>query len=132
MIKYVQQFHERFELPTGEHDVLMDNVEMQDFRLKFLQEELDELREALERGNRVGAFDALLDLVYVAHGTALMMGVSPEQWHAGMTVVQQCNMSKVRVKSADESKRGSAFDVKKPEGWQGPEPTLAKILSWPS
>jgi hypothetical protein len=29
-------------------------------------------------------------------------------------------MAKVRVASSKESKRGTAFDVKKPEGWVAP------------
>ena len=131
MIKLVQAFHERFKLPEGVDDVLSEDTEMQDFRLKFLQEELNELRESFEKCDRVGAFDALLDLVYVAQGTALMMGVSPEQWYAGMDAVQQANMTKIRVQSADESKRGSKWDVRKPKDFVGPEDTLRRILSWP-
>ena len=34
--------------------------------------------------------------------------------------VHQANMRKERVLHAGESKRGSAFDIKKPVGWQGP------------
>lgn len=132
MIQYVKTFHEKFELPTGQEDKLSKDADMQNFRLKFLHEELKELELALFKGDRVGAFDALLDLVYVAHGTALIMGVSPEQWDAGMTAVQDCNMAKIRVASAAESKRGSKWDVRKPEGWTGPEAKLKEILSWQS
>lgn len=132
MIQYVKEFHEKYGLPTGNEDVLSENFPLQDFRIKFLQEELKEFQEALDKGDRVGAFDALLDLVYVAHGTALCLGVSPEKWHSGMTVVHKCNMTKIRVQNANESKRGSTFDVRKPEGFIGPEDTLRKILAWPN
>jgi hypothetical protein len=86
--------------------------------------------DAIDDGNRVKAFDALLDLAYVVYGTALFMGVTPAQWHAGMHAVHTANMAKVRVASADNSKRGSTFDVVKPPGWQGPEARLAEVLSW--
>ena len=66
----------------------------------------------------------------MAYGTALFMGVAPGQWHAGMHAVHSANMAKVRVANANESKRGSAFDVRKPEGWVGPEARLQEILSW--
>lgn len=130
MIGNVAEFHEKFGLPLGTTDQLMQDPAAQDFRVKFLQEELDELKEALASGDKVGAFDALLDLAYVAYGTALFAGIDPAQWHAGMHAVHSANMAKIRVAKAEDSKRGSAFDVKKPVGWVGPESRLKEILSW--
>ena len=130
MIGNVAEFHEKFGLPSGATDQLMQDPAAQDFRVKFLQEELDELKEALATGDKVGAFDALLDLAYVAYGTALFAGIDPAQWHAGMHAVHSANMAKIRVAKAEDSKRGSAFDVKKPAGWVGPESRLKEILSW--
>jgi predicted HAD superfamily Cof-like phosphohydrolase len=130
MIKSVLEFHQKFDLPDGTVDKLSNDKHAQAFRLGFLQEELDELHEALEQGDRVKAFDALLDLAYVTYGTALFMGVDPWQWHEGMAAVQKANMSKERAVSKDQSKRGSTFDVIKPEGWTGPEQRLKEVLSW--
>lgn len=130
MIGNVHEFHEKFGFPRGDVDQLSDNLSNQDYRLKFLQEELNEFEDALVLKDRVAALDALLDLVYVAYGTALWMGISPAQWAAGMHAVHSANMSKVRVASADDSKRGNAFDCKKPAGWVGPEARLQEILSW--
>ena len=129
-IGHVLEFHEKFDLPNASQDLLMGDAAAQEFRVKFLQEELDELKEALGQGDRVKAFDALLDLVYVAYGTALFAGIAPDQWCTGMLVVHACNMAKVRVAKAEDSKRDSAFDVRKPAGWVGPEAQLEKILSW--
>ena len=131
MIENVAEFNEKFGLPMGTDDQLMNNPEAQDFRVKFLQEELDELKEALANGDKVKVFDALLDLAYVTYGTALFAGIDATQWHAGMRAVHSCNMVKVRVAKAEDSKRGSVYDLKKPEGWVGPEPQLEEILSWP-
>lgn len=130
MIGNVAEFHEKFGLPMGAVDHLMPSEHTQDFRIKFLREELDELVEALDNDDRVAMFDALLDLAYVVYGTALFAGISPAQWAAGMHAVHTANMAKVRVESATDSKRGSAFDCKKPEGWVGPEARLKEILSW--
>lgn len=58
--------------------------------------------------------DALVDLVYVAHGTAVMLGLP---WKHLWDDVQRANMSKVR----GMTKRGHAVDVTKPEGWVGPQ-----------
>lgn len=130
MIRQVQEFHAKFWLPLGENDVLFDDKYVQEFRVEFLQEELNEFKEALETGNRVKAFDALLDLAYVTYGTALFMGVNPMQWHCGMNAVHKANMAKERATQSEDSKRGSTFDVIKPKGWIGPEERLKEILSW--
>lgn len=101
------------------------------YRMKFMLEELNEFKDAYVDGDRVKMFDALIDLVYVATGTALFMGIDPGQWEAGFAAVHQANMAKVRAERPEQSKRGSIFDVVKPEGWVSPEPTLAEILTWP-
>ena len=128
MIGNVYEFHQRFGLPLGEENQL--DAEATTFRLGFLEEELYELQEALDEKDMVKAFDALLDLVYVAQGTALFMGISPAQWDAGMRAVHNANMAKVRAADAGESKRGTALDVIKPVGWEGPESRLKQILNW--
>ena len=126
-ISQVKEFQEKFGLPTGESDWLTTNMAVAEFRLSFIQEELDELYEAMLAGDRVKMFDALLDLAYVVYGTALFMGVTPEQWEAGMSAVHKANMAKERA-TDDSSKRGTSLDVIKPEGWVGPEEELARIL----
>lgn len=130
MIGNVHEFHQKFGLPLGTDDQLLGNMEAQEFRIKFMQEELDEFVEAMDNGDRVKMLDALLDLCYVAYGTALFMGVDPAQWHAGMHAVHSCNMAKERATRAEQSKRSTTFDVVKPAGWTGPEARLKEILSW--
>lgn len=117
-------FHHKFKLNyDGPPRVLP--LELGDFRAKFLQEELDEYNKAraeivahgdsLER--RADMLDALVDLVYVALGTAYLHGFNfAEAWRR----VQRANMAKIRAERADQSKRGSTFDVVKPEGWKPP------------
>src|SRR5574337_947878 len=133
MIDLVQMFHLKFGLPDGNADTLItgtaEGAEAAEYRVKFLQEELDELVEAINDGDRVKAFDALIDLVYVAHGTALFMGVSPGKWAAGMEAVHAANMQKERAQKKGDSKRGSTFDVIKPRGWTGPEAKLTGNLA---
>lgn len=73
------------------------------------------------------ALDGLVDLAYVLAGTALFHGFGNKH-ELGKTIigeawqrVHNANMRKVRANHAGESKRGSAFDVVKPEGWQPPK-----------
>lgn len=58
--------------------------------------------------------DALIDLVYVAKGTAVMMGLP---WDMLWDDVQRANMSK----EAGVGKRGHLVDCIKPPGWVPPQ-----------
>lgn len=110
-------FHEKYGLnydgpPRIPHQDLLH------FRVKFQTEELEEFIEAWGDGDLPKMADALIDMVYVAMGTAYLMGLP---WQALWNQVQAANMRKVRAEHAHESKRGSAYDVIKPEGWVGPD-----------
>lgn len=83
-------------------------------RIDFLQEELDELRDARDDASLSGQFDALLDLVYVAIGTAIMMGLP---WQRGWDLVHAANMKKRR----GVTHRGHEVDLVKPPGWEPPD-----------
>lgn len=121
----VRDFHVKFDCPT---DVTVaapyiPPKDVTDYRSNFLQEEKDEYDKACAEGDLAGAIDALLDLVYVAKGTALMHGISPACWQEMWDDVQRANMAKERATGAGDSrsKRGHSLDVVKPEGWIGPD-----------
>lgn len=119
----VGDFHQKFGLHRSDFDPgptgAEKDEELMEFRIKFLQEELDEFIQALKEGNMAKAFDALMDLNYVSLGTAHLLGFP---WHRGWHLVQAANMAKMRAKAdGSDSKRGSSFDVVKPEGWMPPD-----------
>lgn len=95
------------------------------FRVGFLAEELLEYVVALDAGDLVKAFDALLDLVYVACGNAVFHGFPMNH---GWEAVQAANMTKERAPATGSDKRGSSYDVVKPPGWTSPEPRLRHLL----
>jgi len=127
----VGKFHEQFGLPT-QYEVREPHLvpkEVWEFRLKFLQEELDELREGYEQEDLVKIADALVDLVYVALGTAHFHHLP---WDELFSEVQRANLKKMRVKAVDDSKRQSEYDVVKPKGWTPPR--IGHVLAqngWP-
>lgn len=120
-LRDVDAFHTKFclEVPSTPHFL---DEEALEFRLKFLREEVQEFEDAHRAGDMKGAADALVDLVYVAVGTALMMGLRAVWWSLWGRV-QDKNMLKRRAGHAGESKRGSSLDVVKPEGWTPPDHT---------
>ena len=114
MIQDIKDFHEKFGLaPT--HTGGWFPLDLKKFRTGFMQEELLEYRDAK---NTEEALDALVDLVYVALGTAYLQGFNFEEaWRR----VHEANMKKARAVTADQSKRGSAYDIIKPEDWVAPD-----------
>lgn len=117
MMGDIKDFHEKFKLAGADGPSFLSD-QVAEFRIKFLQEELDEYKKAVKECDLPGQFDALIDLVYVALGTAYLQGFP---WAEGWREVQRANMSKIRVENASESKRGSSFDVRKPPDWVGPD-----------
>jgi predicted HAD superfamily Cof-like phosphohydrolase len=124
LFKNIVAFHEKFGLsPVADVPAPLDD-HVANFRANFMDEELAEYLVAVASDDGEGQLDALVDLVYVALGTAYLQGFNfNEAWNR----VHTANMSKVRAKSADESKRGSSFDVVKPDGWVAPN---LKDLAW--
>jgi predicted HAD superfamily Cof-like phosphohydrolase len=113
MIDDIAEFHEKFELAYSGPPRKLP-ADLGAFRIKFLEEELNEYCDAL---TRVQELDALVDLVYVALGTAYLHGYNFEEaWRR----VHGANMKKVRATHADQSTRDSTHDVVKPLGWQPP------------
>lgn len=115
----VGKFHEKFGLPrAGDgHPPVMPDAETMRFRVARLVEEIDELRTALAYNDLVGAADALVDLVYIALGTAHFCRLP---WPELFAEVQRANMTKRRASDAAESKHGTTLDVVKPQGWLPP------------
>jgi len=118
-------FHNKFELQQADFPTVILPDGLMAFRVQFLREELDEFIEAIDTNDTMKAFDALIDLVYVAMGTAYLCRFP---WVSGWEVVQAANMTKIRAIHADESKRGSQYDVIKPAGWVPPDHELQCIL----
>jgi len=121
----IRNFHEKFGIDyDGPPRELPGDLSQ--FRLDFMQEELYEYELACEEGDLPAQFDALIDLVYVALGTAHMQGFP---FTEGWDLVHDANMKKRRVISASESKRNSPYDLVKPSGWKSPDlwPILRRL-----
>lgn len=117
LMKDIEDFHRKFELHGPQIPTQLPS-DLHEFRVDFMLEELHEYRMAHNQGNIVDQLDALVDLTYVVLGTAYLHGFDfNEAWRR----VHAANMAKVRAASEVDSKRGSAYDVVKPEGWTAPD-----------
>lgn len=75
----------------------MPSPEVHNLRFRLIDEEAQELRDAT---SLVQYLDAIVDLLYVVQGAALVAGFSPQQVEDAFAEVHRSNMSKLW--SADE------------------------------
>lgn len=80
-------------------------------RGEFLDEELQEFGDATSTADQA---DALVDLIYVALGGLLEMGIHPGE---AFKLVHDANMKKV----GGANKRGSQYEAAKPAEWKAPD-----------
>jgi hypothetical protein len=66
-----------------------------DFVINFIQEELDELKEAVEKNDIVGVLDAILDITYVGLGNGALVFGLKDKIEKGYAEVQASNLSKI-------------------------------------
>lgn len=143
--KDIKEFHAKFTHPDEKYEggprELPNDLAL--FRTGFMIEELAEYAQAsgytniarslnelhenikrksqwLIRRNEGGRdlevqFDSLIDLTYVAVGTAHLHSVD---FNEGWDRVHGANMKKTLAKSPEESKRGYRYDVVKPKDWR--------------
>jgi predicted HAD superfamily Cof-like phosphohydrolase len=71
------------------------NKEDADFVINFIQEELDELKEAVEKNDIVGVLDAILDITYVGLGNGALVFGLKDKIIPGYAEVQASNLSKI-------------------------------------
>lgn len=113
MVNDVEDFHRQFRIPHADKPTPLLQVmppQLGAQRLKHLREELQEYERAVSDNDVAGQADALVDLVYVAIGNALVQGIPWFRiWHA----VHAANMRKV---FDPRNPKG----VTKPPNWQAP------------
>ncbi len=88
----VAAFHKLFDLPIVPIPEI-PSAERCKLRLALLEEELNELREAIEKKDIVEVADAFCDLQYVLSGAILEFGLG-QKFKELFDKVQQSNMSK--------------------------------------
>jgi len=91
-LNQVREWHERFHAPVLHEPALPAG--RRELRLSLLEEEIKELREAVEAGDMVEVLDALCDIQYVLDGAFLEFGLHPVK-DAAFAEVQASNMSKL-------------------------------------
>ena len=105
-------------------DQTVDNFNVKQFALygALINEEVTELKEAVNNNDQVETLDALIDILVVTIGAIHSMGADAE---GAWKEVMSTNFAKIDSESGKVRKREDG-KVLKPLGWKGPE--LAQFL----
>ena len=87
----VEEFHRKFEIAVGNGPSVPEEGTRQ-LRVRLIQEEFEELKEAMATQDLAGVAKELADLLYVVYGTAVSYGVDMDPV---FREVHRSNLSKV-------------------------------------
>jgi len=90
----VTEFHNTFEMKISNEfdDKIFDDSKLIALRLSLIDEEVQELKEAIHNRDRKEVIDALTDILYVVYGAGVSFGVDLDK---AFDLVHKSNMSKV-------------------------------------
>ena len=111
----VAEFHETFKAPILESPQI-PSKERCELRVSLLQEELNELMQAIEDSDLVEIADALADIQYVLSGAILEFGLK-DKFDTLFDEVQRSNMSKAC--SSQQEAIATLSHYKKKDGTEG-------------
>lgn len=98
--RMVQEFHKQFEIHVSPTPSIPDEP-TQLLRKRLIQEEFDELQEAMQEKDLPSIAKELADLLYVVYGTAVSLGIDMEPV---FQEVHRSNMSKVGGHKREDGK----------------------------
>lgn len=119
--RMVTEFHKNFGHDHRDAPEANIDLSVQSLRLDLIQEELDELNNAMLDRDIVEIADALGDLLYVVYGTAVTYGIDMEPI---VQEIHRSNMSKIALDGSIEYNEYGK--VMKPETFE--EPQLRGLL----
>lgn len=87
----VEEFHRKFDIPVQAYPAAISE-ETKRLRIRLIQEEFDELKEAMAEDSLPALAKEMADLLYVVYGTAVSYGIDMDQV---FREVHRSNLSKV-------------------------------------
>lgn len=91
-LKLVEEFNHSFN-DFSKEEIDLTDEKINNLRISLLEEELNELKEALAKGDKVGVLDAFADLQFVLSGGILKLGYK-KVFNPAFIEVHESNMSK--------------------------------------
>jgi thymidylate kinase len=132
IFKLVKETHEQktdnqgnnpLKVITGPKDYNNLSSDLRDLRIDRLQEELDEFKLAVDRRNTHDQLDALVDIVYIALGTAYLQGFDFNEAFRRVDLANKTKVLASTCESVSESKYNNPLDWVKPRYFTKPDLT---------
>lgn len=98
--RMVEEFHHKFHLRAESAPAIPDDATQQ-LRVRLIQEEFDEVKDALAKQDLTGIAKELADLLYVIYGTAVSYGIDMDPV---FREVHRSNLSKVGGHKREDGK----------------------------
>lgn len=123
----VGAFNRKFSIPAFDpsRGPKMLGAALEEYRIRFQQEETDELQLGFLEGDMEKVVDAVCDIVYVGLGTLHFMNAN---FYRHWSEVQRANMAKEKADETWRQGRAAglgdgvqALEVMKPPGWRPPD-----------
>ncbi|MEC5394303.1 nucleoside triphosphate pyrophosphohydrolase family protein [Bergeyella sp. RCAD1439] len=124
-LNQVAEFHKTFDAPILKTPQI-PSKERCELRVALLQEELDELKAAINDHDLVGIADALCDLQYVLSGAVLEFGLG-ERFVELFNEVQRSNMSKACNTQQEADETIAHYKAKGEEAYAKPRGTKINV-----
>lgn len=104
----VRAFHETFGMPVASSfdPLLFENHKLIKLRIDLIEEELQELKDAIDQKDRKEVIDALADILYVTYGAGVSLGIDLTE---AFRLVHVSNMSKADLTEEDAKKSVQAY-----------------------
>ncbi len=115
-VRLVKDFQNSADQPISDKPTLM-SVEQVNRRIRWITEELEELKEAVSVEQQA---DALTDVLYYLLGAFVELGVDPDPL---FEIVHNANMEKLQNRKTD-----SEGKVLKPKGWTHPDGAIKEAI----
>ena len=119
-VSEVEEFNSLMNKPNNYEPIIPHNRSEWEFVYNFVLEELEEYKQACERGDIVEVLDALCDITYVSLGNGAMLhGLKDKVWPAYMEV-QASNLSKAcsTQEEAEETVKTRSNEQGEPCHWE--------------
>ena len=116
----VLEFNKAFGVATNttiQHDIFDKDPKLVEYRLSLIEEELQELRDAIKQKDMTETIDAISDILYVVYGAATAFGFDADK---AFEIVQKSNMSKLCETEEDANETVRLYMSEVPQRYDSP------------
>lgn len=127
----VKEFNKAFGLPNHHSPPprILENKALVKLRMSLIEEEVDELRKAIQDKDMVEVADALADILYVVYGAGLAFGIDLDK---AFDLVHKSNMSKLCQTEQEAKETIDWYKNQKSSPYDSPaykwEPSVQKFI----